>query len=130
MIFIRLKRHIAIILAVFVFMNTGIDSISAQNKGKGKKGNTTATVKKKTTTTPKKKSTTSTPKKESINDVKQQQGAVQKEIAATKSKLKENEQAVKKGLAELNVLQGEIETGKKKLAEASLQVKTLSDKIT
>lgn len=77
-----------------------------------------------------KKAAASPQKTESVSDVKKQQGAVQQEIASTRTKIKENEQAVKKGLAELNTLQGEIAEGKKKLDDASRQVKDLTAKIS
>lgn len=67
--------------------------------------------------------------KESVSDVKRRQGDVQKEIANTRARIKENEQAVKKGLAELSTLQSEIAEGKKKLDNATQQVKELTEKI-
>ena len=135
--FSRINKRIAITtLTAVVALVPATGIVMAQ-----KKGATAAkkeTVKKSATTTKKasvKKSGTSrkpaaAPKKESVNDVKKQQGAVQQEIASTRAKIKENEQAVKKGLADLNVLQGEIAEGKKKLDDASRQVNELTQKIS
>ncbi|MDE5789983.1 MAG: hypothetical protein K2H96_01970, partial [Muribaculaceae bacterium] len=110
------KRIIVASLTAAMLCVPAVDLCAQKNRGKKSQS-----VVKKSSSTP--------VKKESVNDVKQKQGAVQKEIASTRAQIKENEQAVKKGLAELNVLQGEIADGKKKLDDASRQVKDLSDKI-
>ena len=109
------QRIITIILSGILLQATSVDIVAQ------KKGNATANASK--TATP------AAPKKETVNDVKRQQGTVQKEIATTRAQIKENEAAVKKGLAELSTLQNEIAEGKKKLDAASLQVKELTEKI-
>ncbi len=116
------------LLAAAILLAPAVELYAQKNKGTG--GNT----QRQTSAAPAKKGTTGSAKKgtapkESVNEVKRQQGAVQKEIATTKAQIKENEQAVKKGLADLNTLQGEIAEGKKKLDNASRQVKELSQKI-
>ena len=113
-----INKRTAVALLVSAVLASPAVEIYAQ-KNKGKKAQTAAG-----------KSSSAAVKKESVNEVKRQQGAVQKEIASTRAQIKENEQAVKKGLADLNVLQGEIAEGKKKLEDASRQVKDLSEKIT
>ncbi|MDE5807144.1 MAG: peptidoglycan DD-metalloendopeptidase family protein [Muribaculaceae bacterium] len=119
------KRAAIAILAAAIAAGPSLDML-AQKKGKNTATRNTATAPAKKSS---KQGAKQPAKKESVNDVKRQQGAVQQEIATTRAQIKENEQAVKKGLAELNTLQGEIAEGKRKLDDASRQVKELTVKI-
>ena len=106
------------------------DTLSAQKKGKAvTKTTATKGTSAKDAASQKGQQKKAAPRTESVNDVKRQQGDVQKEIASTRARIKENEQAVKKGLAELTTLQSEIAERKKKLDDASRQVKDLTEKI-
>ncbi|MDE6717206.1 MAG: peptidoglycan DD-metalloendopeptidase family protein [Muribaculaceae bacterium] len=123
-----LKRYILpVIFALLLAASPGAGAHAQNNKAKGKKS---AVAAPKGSASRKVTKKAEAPKNESVNDVKKQQGAVQKEIADTRTKIKENEQAVKKGLADLNTLQGEIAEGKKKLDDASRQVRDLTVKIS
>ena len=65
----------------------------------------------------------------SVKEMQKQQAAAQQEIVKTRREIKMNDEAVKKGLADLSRLQGDIEVGKGRLAKASQEVKSLQDQI-
>lgn len=67
---------------------------------------------------------------ETSADVKRQQESAQREVRQTQQRLKENEAAVKQNLTELGKLQDDIDTGKKKVAEAGGKVTALQKQIT
>lgn len=113
MSFCNIKKITLTFLSAVVLLTPVADTFAQKGKGKQAKSTKTAPV-----------------KKESVSDVKRQQGNVQKEIANTRAQIKENEKAVKKGLADLSALQGEISQGQKKLDDVSSQVKELTEKIS
>ncbi|MDE6296402.1 MAG: peptidoglycan DD-metalloendopeptidase family protein [Muribaculaceae bacterium] len=122
MYFCKIRKITITLLSAAILFSPAADLFAQKTKGKQTNSVKTAPAKK--------GSGKSAPaKKESVSEVKRQQGDVQKEIATTRAQIKENEQAVKKGLADLNVLQGEISQGQKKLADATNQVKELTEKI-
>ncbi|MDE7414546.1 MAG: peptidoglycan DD-metalloendopeptidase family protein [Muribaculaceae bacterium] len=123
-------RKTALAAVAGVMILSPAADIYAQTKAKASKANTAAGTGKATASqTAKPTAGNPAPKTESVKEMKRMQGDVQKEINATRSKLKENELAVKKGLADLTALEGEISVGKKKLDDTSRQVKELSQKI-
>ncbi len=92
-----------------------------------KKNQGTAAKKKGASTS--KKSSAKPAKPETSADLRRRQEDAQKEIKLTRQQIEENDAAVRKNLNELNRLGADIDAGKKKVAEASARVKTLSDQI-
>lgn len=69
------------------------------------------------------------PAQETSQDVRRRHEAAQEEISRTKTRIRENEAAVKKNLNELGKLQTDIDNGKKRVAETSAQVGVLRQQI-
>lgn len=68
--------------------------------------------------------------KETSADVRKKQEEAQKEITLTRQQIKENDVAVKKNLAELGKLEGDIAEGKKNVAQVEAKVTALQNQIS
>lgn len=68
-------------------------------------------------------------KKESKAELQRRQQQTQAEIVATREKIRENERAVSKNLAELGKLEGQIQTSKGEIAATTRQVTALQSQI-
>lgn len=116
------------LLFVMLLLGVSVPSYS-QSSGNRKKGG--SAVK---TQTPVKTQTKTKAQKsgriETSADVRKQEVATQREIAATRKKIEQNELEVKRGLSELDKLKTDIDANNQLVASASRQVASLSNRIS
>lgn len=133
-----LKIHVYTLILLLVLCAGGGNTYAQSKKGgKNSRAQSSQTVTQKGSKnqggknkSSKKKSGAKTQKKETSADVKKKQAAVQKEITLTKEQIRANDLQVKKNLAALGKLEGDIDAGKKRVAEADGRVSSLKQQIS
>lgn len=126
-----MKRWFRIlILALGILCCQGISPISSTveiHAQKKRSTNKKTTASKKKTTNKKQQTTQNNPKTSA--EAKRQKEATEKEIKLTEQQIKENDLKVKNGLAELGIIQGDIEETKGKIGELTIKLNGINKNI-
>lgn len=132
----KVRAVLPVLMAVAMFATASVmtPDVAAQTKKKTKTTTTaTAGAKKKKSSTNKKKTTnaqqTAPKKNETSSDVKRQQAQVQQEVANTRKAIKENDGNIRKGLSDLQSLQGEINVVQQRVNSLGKELQTLNGRI-